>query len=69
MNNQLENIRKWLILGGIAFFLVFVFAVMVTINSPKSDREIVGQNYQPVDPEIEMVFVQGGTFLMGCTPE
>jgi len=69
MNNQLENIRKWLILGGIAFFTVFVFAVMMINNSPKSDRKLFGQKDQPVDPEIEMILVQGGTFWMGCTAE
>jgi len=69
MNNQLENIRKWLLIGGIVFLAVFVVVVKISLSPDKSDRKIFGKKYQPVDPEIEMVFVEGSTFWMGCNDE
>ena len=67
--DPIEKIKFWLLLGGIGFLAVFVFALKISIKSPSSDRIIFGQKHQPVDPKIEMVFVEGGTFWMGCTAE
>ena len=44
MDKQLENIRKWLILGGIGFFAIFVFALMMYKPIANSDHTKIGKN-------------------------
>ena len=43
MDNQLENIRNWLLFGGIGLAIIFIIAVKISINSPKPNLVTIEQ--------------------------
>ena len=68
--DPVENIRNWLLFGCIGLAIIFIIAIKISTKLSNPDRIIVdGERYLAEPIEIEMVFVQGGTFLMGCTEE
>jgi formylglycine-generating enzyme required for sulfatase activity len=67
-----KNLKQWYVLYGIAIVLLFFFLFYLG-NNPLLDKQIP----EVTEPEqavaevaaIDMVFVEGGTFTMGCTAE
>ena len=78
-----KNIRGWILFCGIClaivFFTVFVFLVKTSITKDETIHNVdtgiktqinhtdEPENENEIEIEIEMVFVLGGTFIMGCT--